>query len=401
MLIEQSLDRLDPWLARQAIASAFEHLAEDLAKDEIVPFFSFLIRDDALGDRNPDVRRGMLNAGTTVIDFHGKSRLPDLLSMFEDYLALKAPSSETADNIREAVVILLGRLARHLDLADSRVPLIVERLVEALKTPSEAVQSAVAECLSPLVGPMGDKVGPLVEQLLQALTTSPRYAERRGAAYGLAGVIHGRGIAGLKEFDVIAHLRAAMDDKKSYEARQGALFAFETMSGTLGRLFEPYITQILPLLLTAYGDQIPDVREATQDTSKVIMGNMSGYCVKLILPSLLGGLEEKQWRTKKGSIELLGAMAFLAPKQLSVSLPTVIPRLTSVLTDSHAQVRSAANKSLKQFGEVINNPEIRSLVPILLKALVDPEKTPSALTALLKKSFVHYIDSPSLALVSC
>jgi HEAT-like repeat len=102
---------------------------------------------------------------------------------------------------------------------------------------------------------------------------------------------------------------------------------------------------------------------------------------------------------QQGSVELLGSMAFCAPKQLSSALPTVIPQLTVVLTDSHAQVRAAGNKSLKQFGEVINNPEIHSLVSILLKALVDPEKTPVALNALLKKSFVHYIDSPSLAIV--
>ena len=45
---------------------------------------------------------------------------------------------------------------------------------------------------------------------------------------------------------------------------------------------------------------------ATQDAAKVIMSRISGHCVKLMLPTLLGGLEEKQWRTKKGSIELLG-----------------------------------------------------------------------------------------------
>ena len=45
-------------------------------------------------------------------------------------------------------------------------------------------------------------------------------------------------------------------------------------------------------------------------------------------------------------------MAYLAPKQLSISLPTIIPRLTEVLTDTHAQVRAAANASLKEFGEV-------------------------------------------------
>jgi hypothetical protein len=108
----------------------------------------------------------------------------------------------------------------------------------------------------------------------------------------------------------------------------------------------------LPYLLITFGDSATEVRTATSDTAKMIMRTISGHCVKEILPSLLAGLEEPQWRSKKGSIEMLGAMAYLAPKQLSISLPTVVPRLTSVLTDSHTQVRAAANSSLLRFGEV-------------------------------------------------
>ncbi|KAJ7720581.1 armadillo-type protein [Mycena maculata] len=399
MVIAASLDRSDPWQARVATSHAFELLSPLLPEDEVEPFFTFLIQDEALGDRTPEVRRGMLNAGTAVIDLHGASRLAPLISMFENHLGQSSPATETGDQIKEAVVILFGRVARHLDATDSRVPSIVERLVDALKTPAEQVQMAVSDCLSPLVKVMGSKVSQLVDDLMDQLFNAPKYATRRGAAYGLAGVLKGTGIAGMKEFDIIRRLRTAAEDKKRYEPRQGTMFAFETLSNTLGRLFEPYMTYVLPLLLASFGDSIADVREATQDAARIIMGNMSGYGVKLILPSLLSGLDEKQWRTKKGSIELLGMMAYCSPRQLSLSLPIVIPRLTGVLTDSHAQVRTAANKSLKQFGEVITNPEIQSLVPVLLKALVDPAKTPNALSSLLKTSFMHYIDHSSLALV--
>ncbi|KAJ7066647.1 armadillo-type protein [Mycena amicta] len=399
MVIAATLDRSDPWQARVATSNAFQLLAPLLSEDEVEPFFVFLIQNEALGDRISDVRQGMLAAGTTIIDLHGASRLSGLISMFETHLGRSSPATETGDQIKEAVVILFGRLARHLDATDPRVPSIVDRLVEALKTPSEQVQMAVSECLSPLVKVMGDKVSPLVDNLMEQLFDGPKYAARRGAAYGLAGVLKGTGIAGMKQFDIVRRLRTASEDKKRYEPRQGTMFAFETLSATLGRPFEPYITYVLPLLLASFGDSTADVREATQDAARIIMGNMSGYGVKLILPSLLSGLDEKQWRSKKGSIELLGMMAYCSPRQLSLSLPIVIPRLTGVLTDSHAQVRAAANKSLKQFGEVITNPEIQSLVPILLKALVDPAKTPNALASLLKTSFMHYIDHSSLALV--
>jgi len=400
MVIASSLDRSDPWPARLAVAQTFRHLAPSFTEAEVEPFFRFLIEDEALGDRTPDVRRGMLSAGTTVIDLHGKSRLPILIKMFESRLEESTASSESDDYIKEAVVILFGRVARHLDASDSRIPEIVDRLVDALKTPSEQVQIAVSECLSPLVTLMRPTLPVLVDTLFEDLFNAPKYASRRGAAYGLAGVIKGTGISGMKEFDVISRLKAAAEEKKRYEPRQGVMFAFETLSSTLGRLFEPYIIYVLPLLLTSFGDATADVREATQDAARIIMGNLSGYGVKLILPTLLEGLDEKQWRSKKGSIELLGMMAYCSPRQLSISLPIVIPRLTGVLTDSHAQVRTAANKSLKQFGEVISNPEIQSLVPVLLKALVDPAKTPNALSSLLKMSFMHYIDHSSLALVS-
>ncbi|KZT22524.1 ARM repeat-containing protein [Neolentinus lepideus HHB14362 ss-1] len=399
MVIEQSLNQTDPWPTRQAIAQAFELLAPSIPEQEIEPFFSFLIKEEALGDRTPDVRREMLHAATTVIDLHGAKQLTSLISLFETHLASSSSATETADYIKEALVILFGRVARHLDSADERIPIIVDRLVEALKTPSEQVQTAVADCLGPLVAGMGSHTPQLIDKLIDELFNAPKYAARRGAAYGLAGVLKGVGISAMTEYNVLGRIREAASDKKRYEPRQGAMFALETFSNMLGRLFEPYVTHILPLLLTSFGDSVPDVREATQDAARVIMANMSGYGVKLVLPSLLSGLDEKQWRTKKGSIELLGMMAYCSPKQLSQSLPVVIPRLTSVLTDSHTQVRAAANQSLQQFGEVISNPEIKHLSPILLKALVDPGKTPNALSSLLKTSFVHFIDQSSLALV--
>lgn len=400
MLVADTIDRADPWPARLATARTFERLSPLFSLAEVEPFFKFLIQDQALGDRTPDVRRGMLHAGTSVIDLHGSKHLAVLISIFETHLGQPSPATEADDHIKEAVVILFGRVARHLDSTDPRIPGIVDRLVEALKTPAEQVQIAVSDCLSPLVKLMRPRLPQLVDNLFDSLLYSSKYAVRRGAAYGIAGVLKGTGIAGMKEFDIINRLRTATEDKKRYEPRQGVMFAFETLSSTLGRLFEPYITYVLPLLLSSFGDAVGDVRDATQDAARVIMANMSGYGVKLILPSLLSGLDEKQWRSKKGSIELLGMMAYCSPRQLSLSLPIVIPRLTGVLTDSHTQVRTSANKSLKQFGEVISNPEIQSLVPVLLKALVDPAKTSNALSSLLKTSFMHYIDHSSLALVS-
>jgi HEAT repeat protein len=377
-----------------------EQLGALLPPEKIEMVLSFLVAREALGDAREEVRQRMLAAGLVLIDSQGVGRLEGILLILNSYLDAPAKSSGTHDRIREAAVILLGAAARHLSATDNRIDAIVDKLLITLKTPSESVQTAVCDCLPPLIRVRPQRVSELVNRLMTDLKGSPKYAERRGAAFGLAGVVAGSGIATLHTSNILIDLTAAITNRKDPKQREGSLFAYEALLYSLNRLFEPFIHQVLPQLLITYGDSAAEVRTATSDTSKMIMRTISGHCVKEILPDLLAGLEESQWRSKKGSIEMLGAMAYLAPRQLSISLPMVVPKLTGVLTDSHTQVRTAANSSLLKFGEVISNPEVQDMVPILLKALGDPNKyTENALDKLLSTAFIHYIDGPSLALV--
>lgn len=62
----------------------------------------------------------------------------DQLPVFEDFLD-KAPKTGSFDVVRQAVVILVGSLARHLSPEDPRILPITLRLVAALSTPSQPV----------------------------------------------------------------------------------------------------------------------------------------------------------------------------------------------------------------------------------------------------------------------
>ncbi|KAI0018683.1 armadillo-type protein [Xylariomycetidae sp. FL0641] len=391
----------DPWEARHGIAVAMKELAAHLQKSQIDEFFGFLIERGPLGDQNSAVRSEMLDAAIVAIDLHGKALVDKLMKTFERTLAAPDKGSDAADRVNEAVIIMYGALARHLKPGDAKIPVVLERLLATLSTPSETVQYAVAECLPPLVQTCGDKSSKYFDQVLDTLLTSKNYAAKRGAAYGLGGLVLGRGISVLREYRILITLRSATENKKEPQQREGAFLAFELLATLLGRLFEPYVIQIVPQLLTGFGDSNADVRDACLAAAKACFAKLSSFGVKQILPTLLNGLEDDQWRSKRGACDLLGAMAYLDPQQLAQSLPDIIPPLTGVLNDSHKEVRAAANKSLKRFGEVIENPEVKSLVDILLKALSDPTKyTDEALDSLIKVQFVHYLDAPSLALVT-
>eukprot|EP00064_Thunnus_orientalis_P015204 superscaffoldBa00002775_g15254 len=369
-----------------------------LEESQVTPLFLFFV-PDALNDRHTEVRRCMLDAALSALNTHGKDNVSSLLPVFEEFLK-NAPQDASYDSVRQSVVILMGSLAKHLDKNDPKVKPIVAKLITALSTPSQQVQESVASCLPPLVPAIKEDAAGIVRNLLQLLLESDKYAERKGAAYGLAGLVKGLGILALKQQDIMTTLTDAIQDKKNFRRREGALFAFEMLCNMLGKLFEPYVVHVLPHLLLCFGDGNQYVREAADDCAKAVMRNLSAHGVKLVLPSLLVALEEESWRTKAGSVELLGAMAFCAPKQLSSCLPSIVPKLTEVLTDSHVKVQKAGQQALRQIGSVIRNPEILAITPILLDALTDPSRrTQTCLQTLLDTKFVHFIDAPSLALI--
>ncbi|QEU59335.1 Gcn1 [Kluyveromyces lactis] len=391
-------EQKDPWEARSTTAIALKELCRAFSSSPgaVVEFVHFLIDSGALGDREEIVRQEMKEAGIEIINYHGNKNLQDLMPIFENFL-----SSSTDVLMKENVVILYGSLARHLKQDDPRIRTIAERLLSSLQTPSEELQKSISKCLSALVPLFQSSAQEYIDLTLQTLFDSPAPKQiRRGAAWGIAGLVKGYGISALSEFDVIRSLIEGSEDKKDPRRRESVAYGFECLSLVLGKFFEPYVIEILPNILKNLGDPVPEVREATAQATKAIMSSTTSFGVKKLIPVAVSNLDDISWRTKRGSVELLGNMAYLDPTQLSASLSTIVPEIVGVLNDTHKEVRKAADESLNRFGEVIRNPEIQKLVPTLINAIGDPTKyTEDALDALIQTQFVHYIDGPSLALI--
>jgi HEAT repeat protein len=388
----------DPWEGRLGVARGLEHVAPHISAEVASLMVQFMI-PQGLGDRQGDVRAGMLAGCLAVLGAHEEALSEKVMRLCEVYLS-KPSDTEQSDLVRQSIVVVMGTLAKNLSKDDPRVKAIIHQLLSNLDTPSQQVQESISACLSPLMSAVKDEAAEIVTPLLNKLLESKSYAQRKGAAYGIAGVVKGLGIPSLKQHSVMQTIQTAVANKKNYKHREGALLVIEQLTVSLGRLFEPYVVKLLPHLLNCYGDGNQYVREATVEAARAIMSRLSGHGVKLILPDLLKGLEDDSWRTKAGSAELLGAMAHCAPKQLSSCLPSIVPSLGQILNDSHVKVQLAGTEALKEIGSVIKNPEIQALVPTLLQGIADPSgQTNSCLQTLLATEFVHMVDAPSLALI--
>jgi hypothetical protein len=373
-------------IARSGVAALIHHFGVQakgtLASSAPGGLLRTLLRfltNEGLGEAHTDIYRQMLEAGVELVKLNS-SETSVILSILEDTLARTEKSKDPAslavyDQIQGASVVLLGTLAAFLDPSSPSIDPIVTRLLQALHSNAESTQKAVSACFVPLMRQtLLGRAPDLLKQLVSEVLDTPSERDRRGAAHGLAGMIKGLGSSALDKYGVIGAINGALQNKRVAHARQGALWAIELFCMRLGRPFERFVPGLLPRLLSCFGDQVEAVRATAFDTSRAIMAILSPYGVQLVLPVIMKSLKDKNWRKQVGSIDLLASMSACAPKQLSFSLPAIVPKLCTCLMDTMAEISTAAKSALRRISVVITNHEIKRHIPVILQALNEPEQ---------------------------
>ncbi|KAJ6871119.1 hypothetical protein NC652_036708 [Populus alba x Populus x berolinensis] len=333
------------WLGRQGIALALHSAADVLRTKDLPVVMTFLI-SRALGDLNADVRGRMINAGIIIIDKHGRDNVSLLFPIFENYLNKKASAEEKYDLVREGVVIFTGALAKHLAKDDPKVHAVVEKLLDVLNTPSEAVQRAVSFCLSPLMQSKKDDAPALVSRLLDQLMNSEKFGERRGAAFGLAGVV------------------------KVVAVREAAECAARSM---MSQLSAQGLKLVLPSILKVLTDTHPKVQSTGQMALQqgTFINSIDAPSLALLVPIVHRGLRERSAETKKKAAQIVGNMCSLVtePKDMIPYIGLLLPEVKKVLVDAIPEVRSRAARAIGSLIRGMGEENFPDLVPWMFDSL--------------------------------
>ncbi|KAG8720660.1 translational elongation factor EF-1 alpha [Ceratobasidium sp. 395] len=232
-------------------------------------------------------------------------------------------------------------------------------------------------------------------------------AAREEAAATLAAQVKADGPSVLAGVGFVPAVVAALNDKKSPGAREGACAAISVLCEKgAGKYLEPYVVDsaeagVFHALLETFADKMPAVRTAALDAVRELVQVMNPWAAGLVLPALLHQIKTAgKWQVKTGSLAVLNQMIVSAPDQMAKLSPDIIPVLAEAIWDTKADVKKAARESLTKATALVSNKDIEKFIPALINALINPvEEVPKTIQLLSATTFVSEVDAPTLSLM--
>ncbi|KAI8821378.1 P-loop containing nucleoside triphosphate hydrolase protein [Fimicolochytrium jonesii] len=237
-----------------------------------------------------------------------------------------------------------------------------------------------------------------IKQLLNDLYTCETSDDCVAIAADLGEAVQAGGLHMLRTAGVLDNLSREAQNKKSGLAREGALLGLHGLVRVIGRPIEPHFLPLLPILLDSYADKGQPVREAAEMAVNALLGVVSPYSTRNILPYLFEAMTRK-WQTMVGALEALSKLAATAPDQIALALPEIIPNVTERLHDTKAEVEKAATKCMTDVCAVANNPDIAPHLPMLVSCMARPTEVPDCVQKLSATTFVAEVTGPALAIM--
>ena len=354
-----------------------------------------------LGDVASEVREAALMVGRAAlseVDGDG-SKYVEALEAYLQSQCGGEPGSHAEDNTRGGIIALYGHAAQVFCDDEGKVRAI-EKIVSALSGVKDNGAFIGARSIGNLAADVRERAIEMLIGFKALALESDDVIERRRGAAAMAGVTKGVGLAPLIASDVIGAVKRAIEDKKNPIARAGALLTYAHMCRTAGRGFEPYAIGEAPMVFTLQGDRNNEVREAAHLAQAAVVKALPLTAMKLLSPSLVAGMQHKDWQSKLGSLHIMGDLANRVPQSFMRTLPDIFPTFLDCLFDTHPKVSALAEEILPSMCSCVKNAEVLGMLNLILSALRSPQsETEVCLDKLMETTFVNSMDAPSLAVV--
>jgi elongation factor 3 len=110
----------------------------------------------------------------------------------------------------------------------------------------------------------------------------------------------------------------------------------------------------LSACLEQTGHQNKAVIAAATEVALAICTNINPYAMKSLLPIIFSKVPvEKKWPIRELALKCLVSFSVTCPKQLSYSLPELVPEITTCMWDTKKQIKTAATEAMREVLKVI------------------------------------------------
>ena len=201
------------------------------------------------------------------------------------------------------------------------------------------------------------------------------------------------------KLNLLEKIQTSLTNSNSITSREGGLAVCINLYETFGYKMEQYSASLIPILIYLCDDKMRHIQLEATRCLKIIFENMNPYSIEIFLKVLYDGMDNISWKIKVGSLTLLNQLSKKHPERIAYLLPNIVPQVTKHVWDTKKEVKNNALDTLLSCCSVIQNPDIKPIVPTLVDANANPKKNDSALDVLMGTTFVSQVGSPTLAII--
>jgi len=164
----------------------------------------------------------------------------------------------------------------------------------------------------------------------------------------------------------------------------------------------PYLVSILKVVIAKVSDMKGGVSKAAEATAKAIVRAVDPNAIKAILPIITDRIADTgaKWQETTIAIQLLDILVETAPVQLPLQLATFYQPLVAAMWNSRASVREVAKTTMLNVCNLIDNPDVKDKISMLVEAMANPTNIAKTVSELNQVVWVRTVTTPVLALMT-